>query len=218
MIKKTLNNIYLKIGRCMNAVLNISGSGSATQSSVQDILLSYNNIDTATYVQPYGFVSVPNNGTNTVVANLGINGLQNVALGCINVLPTSSPLDLVMGETALFSNNFYFQVKNTGVFYKYNGYTATACSGEDTQTILLDVVTQLIDIYSQISSIWTQLNNHQHIVNGISTGTGSVTSVSMSGSGTTITPGTINPVIPEDQTFLENGQLLIDENGVTPVR
>lgn len=210
-----LQTVALLMGRSQNADINTSGSGTNVKGTIYDIQIAYNNKYDVNYCMPYGYTSIPVDGTPVIIGNLGVSGNSVLSMGCV---VQSSPTDILsglsQGEIGVKSSGDYATViQNTRIGYIYNSMSATACSGEDVQQILIDICQQLQDLIStQLTAIWSILNNHNHI----ETGTGRTQS--MSSSGSPITPPVINSFIVSDQTFCESGKLLINEDGITPVR
>ena len=215
MIRETLlKSVSLLVSNIKQATVNITGKGTQVKSELYDMQVGNNNRYNVNYSLPYGFTSVPIDGTPALVANVGVGGNNAVVLGSIQ---TSQPKDILhtlsSGESAIWSNKGYVLLaKNSKVGYLYKGEEATACSGEDVQTILIDLCTQIEDLYSQLNGVYSQLNSHSHIE------TDSGRTESMSSSGTTLSSGQANEEVISDKSFCEGGKLLIDENGVTPVR
>ena len=217
---KRLRNAFLQavsilMGRSQNAAVNTSGSGTIVTSDIYDVQIAYNNKYNANYAQPYGYYGIPTDSTPMAITNLGVSGNSILVLGAISQSASDDIMGgLTEGECGMKSfGDFATVVKNDSVGYLYNTLNATACSGEDVQQILIDICQQLQDlITTELAAIWTQLNSHTHVQ------TGGPNTQSMASSGTTISAPTINSVIVDDQNFCESGKLLIDENGVTPVR
>ncbi len=214
MRNRFLEFIGILTGRSKEAHVNTSGVGTTIQSQIYDVQVANNNKYDVNYCLPYGYYSVPVDTNNMLVANVGASGNNVISLGSVEESKTSTIIsDLDKGECALKSHgNYALQTLNNKINYLYKGINATACSGEDVQTILIDICQQIEDLYSQLNGIHSALNSHDHVE------TDSGRTESMSASGTTISPGSPNGVIISDKKFCENGKLLIDENGITPVR
>ena len=210
-----LQTVALLMGRSQGASVNLSGTGTNVTGTIYDVQIANNNKYNVNYCLPYGYTSIPVDGTPTVIGNLGVSGNSILSMGCI---AQSSPTDILsglsQGEAGIKSSAGYATViQNTRVGYIYNNLSATACSGEDVQQILIDICQQLQSlITTQLPAIWSAINSHNHIE------AGSGRTQSMTSSGTTISQPSINSFIVSDQTFCESGKLLINSNGITPVR
>lgn len=212
--KALMSSVALLMTYCKNAKINTGNIGTQVVSDGYDCQVGHNNRYAINYCQPYGFNSIPVDGTQLLVGNLGAGGNNMVALGSINAANENTILQaLVEGEASVSSSGGYALVtKKSKIKYLYKGINATACSGEDVQTILIDICQQIENLYAQIGAVNSQLNSHDHIQMN------SGRTESMSSSGTTISNSSPDSVIISDKAFCESGKLLIDTNGVTPVR
>ncbi len=168
---------------------------------------------------PYGMMSLPPDNSYCLTGNIASTSMSPIVLGGI---PNNNDYwtlnGLSTGESALYNASYSLQAKLTGLLAQLNNAngqnTATMLYGENIVKVLLDILQQLMDLYNtQLGSIWTQLNSHTHFVANATGGGGGLTSDSMSSSGTTITPSTIDPSIPLDFSDLTAGKGYINDDG-----
>lgn len=215
MIPQMLKNALILVANftayVSNAAFNVAKKTSCSSDVVNRNIPTDNSYGVP-YCLPYGYTSIPLDGTQCVVSQLAMGVKSPIVMGAVTQCPVPN-LTLDKGEGAVWTATFALAWKNSGFQYFYNQtMQATPASGEDVQTILNDILLQLEAIYNtELPAIWTQLNNHLHVIGSSSTET-------MTESGTTITAAAINPNITTDQSFVAAGKILINTSGVTPVR
>lgn len=163
-------------------------------------------VKTSPVVNPYGFSSIPDQSYTAVVGNMGIRSQQPVVLGYTNGVTSASPLAIEAGETGLYNSTSYaIELKLTEVRARFNGISCKIMNGDSTQQILIDTVGELISLISYINTnVVIPYNIHVHTVPGPATS--SVPTV-------LLTPFTENPNLPTDQTYLNNNECFINNEG-----
>jgi phage gp45-like len=123
-------------------------------------------------VAPYGFASMPDQNYTAVVGSLGIRSQAPVVLGYTNAVKSTSPLQQVAGETALYnSTNFSFEVKLTELRARFNGISCKIVNGNADQKLLSDIFNEFIDLVTYLNlQTQTIYNTHIHNLGGTAGG------------------------------------------------
>ncbi|MBP9741919.1 MAG: hypothetical protein KBD37_01025 [Burkholderiales bacterium] len=180
-------------GFIKNAKFNNDGSSCVT-ADVNNITIVGNNRQNVACVFPYGYFSVPKDGTNTVVLNTGDTGSNPLMIGVL-IGFDNLPYTPQAGESGLFSDNWILAQQNYAIrAYKIDdtGYRATLPCGEWLGKYLTDILTRL-------DSIEQYLNTHTH--SGVQTGGG------ISGIASPIEP---DPNIAQDKSSISNEEYLLN--------
>ena len=169
-------------------------------------------VQTSPVINPYGFLSIPDQAYNAVVGNMGIRSQQPVVLGYSNGVKATSPIAVQAGETGLYNSTSYsLELKLAEVRARFNSISCKMINGDSTQKIFEDVITEILDMISYINtSVVTPYNTHVHLVAALpSTGATIPTLVPAP----LLTPYTPTGRMNTDQTYLNNNKCFIDDSG-----
>ncbi len=124
-------------------------------------------------LNPYGFASMPDNISYTaVLGNLGIRNQQPIVLGYTNSIKSTSPLELVQGETGLYnSTDFSLELKLTELRARFNGISSKVINGNAGQKLYSDILGEMIILMGYLNTqTQTIYNNHIHNLGGTTGG------------------------------------------------
>lgn len=183
--------------------------------TINNAQISGNNRYTIPSLRPYGFYSVAPSGTVAIVQNMGVGQRLPTVIGHAYVYKPDTLASAAEGESGIHSKNFFFEMKNTGILYKWLEFTATPISGENTNLIFNDILTALIALTTSYNDLVAAYNAHQHSVPNISGGTDTAESDTTSDPATPVIP---DPNLNTDQVAVQTGTTLINTGGISPIR
>lgn len=220
-IRKALqNSVASFMAYCQGAVFKKNPSQPAVNANAINASLESNNRNNIPVCFPYGFISWPLDMTASVVVNQGVGAAEPMIVGQVPIL---SPEDVVnlqaKGESAIYSVSYTFYASNNGAIYNFkntNGvFQATAISGENANLIMGDLINAFANLVSWLNNFVTAYNEHQHKVEGVQSGGDIIISDLPSPEQSDYTPPA---ELQEDLTAIQNGQTLINNNGISPFR
>jgi phage gp45-like len=166
-------------------------------------------INTTPVVNPYGFLSIPDQAYNAVIGNMGIRSQQPFVFGYTNAVQSTSPLTLAAGETGLYNSTTYsFELKLAEVRARFAGISCKLFNGNSSQTIFDDVITEILDMISYLNTtVFTTYNTHTHISSAPTVATSPPTPL--------LTSYVPTGNLTTDQTYLNANHCFIDDAGTT---
>lgn len=237
--KESSYSICLKTASSGFATVYLPGINNTNfTTTIQGLTASLDTITNTPVVNPYGFASMPDNTYYTaVVGNLGIRNQFPVVLGYTNGVKTSSPLDIVAGESALYnSTDFSLELKLTEMRARFNGISCKLANGNSIQEIFSDILNEMQLFLTFFNEQVTIFNSHVHDlpatlplgIEVISPPGGGTCTVTGSGPAIPIPVVTTTPTGPPttemidyaftepivvDTTYVDNNFIFIDNEG-----
>lgn len=187
----------LGLGNIVSATFNVDSSNGFANinTNVTNQMLPGDSSFSTPCMFPYGFLSIPPDGSIAVTMNIAGNPYSPLVIGQI---PNTSNLYVVRGisvgyESVVYSNNYSLLAKTTGLMARLNNMAGSnECNllwGENVVKVLEDIINQLLTLYNtDLPAICAALSPP-------------------------LTPPTINPDISTDLTALEAGQAYINNDG-----
>lgn len=157
----------------------------------------YNNV--CEQYAPYGIFSIPN---ADVRVNIETQSYANVVVtGYNNTITDINFIEKNAGIVAIYSNNWYNIIANTGVYYqpRNSGNKENAIAGQTTNKVLIDIMQIIIDIV-------TYLQSHQHEAGSYQVNGSPATGISGS---PVSAPPSISTITKDKTNITSNANLII---------
>lgn len=185
----------------VNSVITVYNGIKSITGTFTNIRTKGYTLSTVNITPPYGQFSVPPAGLRGVLVPIEDSNKLYATVGFLNSLPPI-PYTPVAGDSGQYSLNYCMVQNSTGIMaYRIsdNSYSATLINGNWANKILTDIITRL----TQIESLY---NNHTH--SGVTTGSGT--------SGAPVVPMPDDSALTADQSAINAGHTLINNNGTIP--
>ena len=200
-------------------------------TGVVNMTCNFGNINGIRYnipqISPSGLLSIPNKDMKSIVQNMGIGQSQYAVIGYMYNDVNHRNKITNMGETCVFSNNYFINLLNNALKISYsstNPQEAQLPIGEATQQIFKDILNEILNtlkpyinnqIAQNFNTFSSTFNAHTHFIPGAMGGGGGLNTSATTSTAPTITNYAPSAPIQTDYNYVNDGKLLISENGQT---
>lgn len=153
------------------------GDGANFTCTLQGMTANYDVYTVTPIANPFGFASLPDKNSYAIVHLPGVYGQTPVVTGFVGTVSADSPLDVQLGETALFNAFKYtFEVKKTEIRARFHEISCKITNGDSAAQISLDLLNEMLSLVDFLNNYWTTIYNiHTHVVGGSSGGSIEIT-------------------------------------------
>ena len=213
------------------------GKGVNLTCEIRGMTQNFDVSNPTPIITPFGFASLPDKNYYAAVLYPGSYGQTPFVIGFGGDVSNENPLDVQVGETALFNNSgFTLELKLKEIRARFNDISCKLMNGDSTARILLDLLNEILNYVDYSNSTWTtKFNIHTHTVSSIPIDTASLSVIAPNGGGACTVSGSTVPSPPTvssgptpsastytlggninpDKTYLDDAKGFIDDKGET---